>query len=894
MKKLVIGILAHVDAGKTTLSEGMLYESGSIRKIGRVDNKNAFLDTYALERARGITIFSKQAIININDMQITLLDTPGHVDFSAEMERTLQVLDYAILVINGSDGIQAHTHTLWYLLKKYRIPAFLFINKMDQPGTDKNELLMQLKKWLGDGCIDFDNPGTESFYENIAMSHETALDYFLENGIVSLENIQRLIQNRNIFPCFFGSALKLTGIKEFLQGIAAYTQVPRPSSGFGARIFKIARDEQGNRLTYLKITGGCLKVKMTFDRENNGQMPEKVNQIRIYSGERYETVSEAEAGTVCAVTGPEKTYPGEGIGSEKGAAAALLVPVFLYRLHILDSHDPAAVLPKLRQLEEEDPALHLLWNEQLHEIQCQIMGEVQTEILKSLIWERFGILAEFDMGTIMYRESILNPVIGTGHFEPLRHYAEVQLLLEPGEPGSGLQFDSKCSVDELARNWQRLVLTHLREKEHTGVLTGSPVTDMKITLLTGRAHHKHTEGGDFRQATYRAVRQGLMQADSVLLEPYYQFRMEMPEKLAGRAMTDLKTMCGSFDTPECNNGTVILTGIVPVACIRNYQKDFLSYTRGEGRLFLQVEGYRTCHNIEEILKETAYDPEKDVENPTGSVFCSHGAGFTVSWDKVKEFQHTEIKLEKQEATDKDSHCPALNSGSQFEKAWIGDDEVEKIFARTFYANSQEKRGSRKKYTSKTQKSFVQSPFPEVSFERREDPREDYLLVDGYNIIFAWEELKQLAKASIDAARGRLLDILCNYQALKSCRLIVVFDAYRVEGHQTEISEYHNIFVVFTKEAETADQYIEKFAYQNGKTYNITVATSDGLEQIIIRSQGCHTLSANDFLEEVRYVFEKMREEYLDNQPVKRSYVLDSLSETALQQVRKQVDDGQFD
>lgn len=912
MKKLVIGILAHVDAGKTTLSEGMLYESGSIRKIGRVDNRDAFLDTYELERARGITIFSKQAVINLQDIQVTLLDTPGHVDFSAEMERTLQVMDYAILVISGSDGVQAHTQTLWYLLAKYKIPVFLFINKMDQPGANKAFLLKELRKKLGDTCIDFSTPDTDSFYESIAMSHEAMLDYFLETGLIELDKIKRLIASRTIFPCFFGSALKLNGVSEFLQGLETYVRIPQYPDDFGARIFKIARDERGNRLTYLKVTGGILKVRMTLEESDRADgrtdgrtsggisgrtgedvLPDKINQIRIYSGERYEIVSEAAAGTICAVTGPDRTYPGEGIGIESGDNAPILLPVLMYRLQLPDGCKPAVILPKLRQLEEEEPALHLVWNEALQEIQCQIMGEVQIEILKSMIQERFHVEALFDEGNIVYRETIADAVIGVGHFEPLRHYAEVQLLLESGEPGSGLIFAERCSVDVLERNWQRLILTHLKEREHRGVLTGSPITDMKITLLAGRAHKAHTEGGDFRQATYRAVRQGLKKAQSVLLEPYYKFRLELPEKMVGHAMTDLKNMYGSFEAPECLNGLAVLTGLAPVSAIRNYQKEFLSYTKGEGKLSLMVDGYGPCHNAEEVIEQAAYDSEKDLDNPTGSVFCTHGAGFTVAWDKVKDYQHLENVLKANDnllkAGDSEAADPSAQSSSgfkpQIQDKWIADDEVEKIFARTFYANSQDKTAGRKKYLSKNQRIFAPSPATSVVSVKKAEARDEYLLVDGYNIIFAWEDLKELAKVNIDGARGRLLDLLCNYQALKKCRLIVVFDAYRVEGHQTEILEYHNIHVVYTKEAETADQYIEKFAYQNGRKYNITVATSDGLEQIIIRSQGCLILSAGDFLLEVKQVCEKMREEYLDRQPTGRSYMLDSLSDEEVKQVR---------
>ncbi|MEG2773963.1 MAG: TetM/TetW/TetO/TetS family tetracycline resistance ribosomal protection protein [Acetivibrio sp.] len=870
MKNLVIGILAHVDAGKTTLSEGMLYESGSIGKMGRVDNRDAFLDTYELERARGITIFSKQALIRLKDIRISLLDTPGHVDFSPEMERTLQVMDYAILVISGSNGVQAHTQTLWHLLKKYKIPVFIFVNKMDQEGTDKERLLGELRKRLEEGCVDFNSQGTENFYENIAMSNEDVLDSFLETAVITTEQIRTLIQNRKVFPCFFGSALKLTGVKELLEGIEKYAVTPQyPTAAFGARIFKITRDKQENRLTYLKVTGGVLRTKMML---GEGETQEKVNQIRVYSGEKYETPGEVEAGMICAIAGPVHTYPGEGLGLETKENLPLLIPVLWYRLRLPDNCNPGEILPKLRQLEEEEPALHLIWKEELREIQCQIMGEVQIEILKSILWERFGIEAEFDEGNIVYRETIKDSVIGVGHFEPLRHYAEVQLLLEPGEAGSGLSFSQKCSVDVLDKNWQRLILTHLKEKEHKGVLTGSFVTDIKITLLAGRAHPKHTEGGDFREATYRAVRQGLRQADSVLLEPFYEFYLEVPEKMVGRAMTDLKAMYGNFEVSECVQGITVLKGTAPVATMRNYQREFLSYTKGEGKLFLQVRGYQPCHNEEEVMKTMEYDPEKDMDNPTGSVFCSHGSGFLVPWDQVKEYQHIENKKNREEKNEP-SFSTAPSLGREQEEG-IGEEEVTQIISRTFYANSQEKVNENRKYSYKTQEKLVLSS---TEIRKKKEAGEEYLLVDGYNIIFAWEDLKELAKENMDGARGKLMDILCNYQALKGCQLIVVFDAYRVEGHQTEILEYHNIHVVFTKEAETADQYIERFAYQNGKKYEVTVATSDGLEQIIIRSQGCHILSAGDFAEEVFRICEKLREDYLDKQPKGRSYLLDALS-----------------
>lgn len=651
MKKLVIGILAHVDAGKTTLSEGILYRSGMLRKIGRVDNGDAFLDTYALEKERGITIFSKQANFRWKNMEVSLLDTPGHVDFSAEMERTLQVLDAAVLVISGADGVQGHTQTLWQLLKRYRIPVFLFINKMDQNGTDKEALKQELKARLDEGCVDFGEGFTEDFYEQCAMCDETALDFFLEKGELPDEELCRLIRERKLFPCFYGSALKLTGVDEFLDGLERFVSVPVYGKTFGAKVFKIARDDQGNRLTYMKITGGSLQVKAVLTNAGKAGekevWEEKVNQIRIYSGDKYELVNEVQAGSVCAVTGLNHTHPGEGLGAEAASAAPVLEPVLTYSIRLPQECPVPVMLPRLRQLEEEEPELHIVWDERLQEIQAQVMGEVQIEILKSLIQERFQTAVEFGAGNIVYKETITDTVEGVGHFEPLRHYAEVHLLLEPGERGSGLQFDTDCSEDILDRNWQRLVITHLEEKDHRGVLTGSVITDMKITLLTGRSHIKHTEGGDFRQATYRAVRHGLMQAHSILLEPWYQFRLEVPEKMVGKAMNDIEKMHGTFEAPRTEEDMAVLSGEAPVFTMRDYQKEVIAYTKGYGRLFCTLLGYRPCHNAEEVIAEAGYDPERDTENPAGSVFCAHGAGFVVPWDKVKDYMHLECRILQQ-------------------------------------------------------------------------------------------------------------------------------------------------------------------------------------------------------------------------------------------------------
>lgn len=920
MKNICTAVLAHVDAGKTTLSEAMLYLSGNIRKAGRVDNGDAFLDTYELERTRGITIFSKQAVLKMPDCTLTLLDTPGHVDFSAEMERTLQVLDYAILVISGADGVQGHTKTLWKLLERYRVPVFLFVNKMDQPGTDKERLLAELKEILHENCIDFSEPGTDEFYENTAMCEEAVLERYLENGSVEQEEIIRLIKERKLFPCFFGSALKMQGVTEFLDGFLTYTELPGYTEEFGAKVFKIARDEQGKRLTYLKITGGSLRVKQTLSgteksggkEKGKGTWEEKVNQIRIYSGEKYEAIEEAPAGCVCAVTGLNHTYPGEGLGIEQASGMPVLEPVLTYQILLPEGVEPAVLLPKLRQLEEEEPELHIVWKEKLKEIQIQMMGEVQIEILKSLLQERFGVEVEFGPGNIVYKETIANVVEGVGHFEPLRHYAEVHLLLEPGDAGSGLVFAADCREDVLDKNWQRLVLTHLEEKEHLGVLTGSAITDMKITLVSGRAHLKHTEGGDFRQATYRAVRQGLMQAESVLLEPYYDFVLEIPEQMVGRAMMDIERMHGTLvydaDVKSDNtayssgpgadmgeSGMRCLTGSAPVSTMQNYQREVVTYTKGQGRLSTTLRGYLPCHNPEEVIAGISYEPERDTENPADSVFCAHGAGFVVPWDMVTAYMHLPGCLSGGKTAEQDSEwsperilpSSAQNPAKTAEEAWIGTEEIDRILAQTYNANKREKNATGRNHWKRKGSTGATSDIPAVT--RSYQPKkaeEEYLLVDGYNIIFAWEELKALAADNIDGARGRLLDILCNYQGIRKCQLIVVFDAYRVAGHQTEILDYHNIHVVYTKEAETADQYIEKFAHEHGHRYRVTVATSDGLEQIIIRGAGCGLLSARELEQEVAEKSRQVQQDYEGTRETGRSYLLDGVPEEVLRGIGK--------
>lgn len=883
MENIVMGILAHVDAGKTTLSEGMLYLSGTVRKLGRVDHKDAFLDTYSLERDRGITIFSKQAVFSLGNRRINLLDTPGHVDFSAEMERTLQVLDYAVLVISGADGVQGHTETLWKLLKLYEIPTFIFINKMDQPGTDRESLLTELKERLDEGCIVFGKGKNVESLEEIAMTDEAVLDYFMEHETVRNEDICRLIRERKIFPCYFGSALKLDGVQELLAGFEEYMKPFDGKKEFGARVFKISRDDKGERLTFLKVTGGKLVVKMPINKE------EKINQIRIYSGAKYEAVNEVEAGGVCAVTGLSSSYIGQGLGVEKGTAAPFLEPVLTYQMILPEGADTTKVLRELKQLEEEEPLLNIVWNPTLEEIHVQLMGEVQTEILKTMIAERFHLDVEFGTGKIVYKETIKSPVVGVGHYEPLRHYAEVHLKMEPLEAGSGLVFDTDCSEDVLDRNWQRLILTHLQEREHPGVLTGAPITDMKITIVAGRAHLKHTEGGDFRQATYRAVRQGLKSAESVLLEPWYSFVLEVPSEQVGRAMSDIGQMNGSFEGPEAENkqGMVRLTGTAPASEMRDYQREVWAYTKGRGRITLTLKGYEPCHNAEEVIEEIGYDSERDVDNPTGSVFCAHGAGFLVKWDEVPEYMHIKedflaekpgIEQDEMMAVQMGNHC---NYSGGYSFSYDDDPELLTIMEREFGSKQEE----RDRYSS-YRKQTVSTPVRHTTVIKENEPKKEYLLVDGYNIIFAWEELNELAKASIDAARNKLMDILSNYQGFSGCTLILVFDAYKVKGNQGEVQKYHNIYVVYTKEAETADQYIEKTTHEIGRKYKVTVATSDALEQVIVMGQGAYRISARDFYEEVERTEKQIREINERERGEKRNYLLDYAREEDAREMEK--------
>ena len=878
---LNVGLLAHVDAGKTTLSESILYQSGAIRNLGRVDHQDAFLDTDEMERERGITIFSKQAVLTWKDTEITLLDTPGHVDFSAEMERVLQVLDCAVLVISGADGVQGHTETLWKLLTRYGIPVFLFVNKMDQEGTDCGKLLAELKSRFSEGCIDFGRveTGAEEVIEEIAVCDEQTMEEYLEKGSVAAASIRRLVAERKIFPCYFGSALHLQGVEELMNGICTYQMQKEYPAVFGAKVYKIARDGQGNRLTYLKVTGGTLKVKDVI-----GENGDKVNQIRVYSGEKYELLSEADAGKVCAVTGLAETYPGQGLGAEKDSELPILEPVLTYRIILPDDCNVHTMLRDLKLLEEEEPELHVVWIEKSQEIHVQLMGDVQIEILQRIIKERFGVLVEFGEGSIVYKETIAAPVEGVGHFEPLRHYAEVHLRLEPGERGSGIQFDSECSEDVLDRNWQRLVLTHLEEKEHKGVLTGSVITDMKITLTSGKAHLKHTEGGDFRQATYRAVRQGLKKAESVLLEPYYEFRIELPSENVGRAMTDIQNRFGKFEAPETLGEMTVLTGIAPVSTLSGYQKDVIAYTGGRGRISLTLKGYDLCHNQEEVVAARGYDSELDLANPTGSVFCAHGAGFVVDWDEVEEYMHMERTLDQ---TGEEGLAEVTLPKRRHSSIELTQDELDAIYVRT--PDPVKQNHGPVTVCAKEKDREPGSAYTDPKWERRrreKEGRQEYLLVDGYNIIFSWEELRELSEKDIGAARGKLADILSNYQGYRKCTLILVYDAYKVEGNPGEVMKYHNIYIVYTKEAETADQYIEKTVRRIAKDAAVTVATSDGLEQVIILGQGANRMSAPGLKEEIERTLAEVRGEHLGKKGSVGNYLFDYLDEETAEEMEK--------
>ena len=881
-EKLTLGILAHVDAGKTTLAESILYLRGSIRKIGRVDHGDAFLDNYELERSRGITIFSKQARLTLGNREVTLLDTPGHVDFSAEMERTLQVLDAAVLVISGADGVQGHVETLWKLLKYYQIPVFLFVNKMDQEGTDREKLLSELKKRLDGNCVDFNQEETDyaAFAEEAAMSDEKLLEEYLESGSVDRKLLKKAIADRKLFPCFFGSALKIQGVEELLKGLETYASTSPYRKNFSARVYKISRDEAGNRLTHLKVTGGVLKVKMPLTNRREGLeeseiWEEKADQIRLYSGAGYQAVNEAGPGSICAVTGLSRTFAGEGLGEEAEGNLPILEPVLTYRIELPEGTNVHETFLKLLKLEEEIPELHIVWNERLGEIHAQVMGEVQIEILKSLIRDRFRLDVEFGDGNIVYKETILEPVEGVGHFEPLRHYAEVHLLLEPAERGSGLSFDTVCSEDVLDRNWQRLILTHLEEKKHLGVLTGSEITDMKITLLTGRAHIKHTEGGDFRQATYRAVRQGLRKAKSILLEPVYEYRLEVPADLVGRAMADIQRMNGKFSGPELEEETAVLTGTAPVSAMLGYPREVTAYSRGRGRISVALSGYEPCHNGEEIAALSGYDPDGDMENPTGSVFCAHGAGFVVDWDQVEDYMHLESAWGNGGEKTEPEGLPVTGSIRRQRAAeaetYASEEELKAIFERT-YGPVKKERGSFEKRVRRSSSDSVSAYRP----VKKEMPQEQYLLVDGYNIIFSWEDLNELSRVNMEGARSKLADLLCNYQGYRKCHVILVFDAYKVEGNHGEVVKYHNIHIVYTKEAETADQYIEKTVHAIGRKYGVTVATSDGLEQVIILGQGARRLSARGLREEIEAASTEIRGDYLNRQGPTKNLLIHQL------------------
>ena len=840
MKRLTIGILAHVDSGKTTLSEGLLYCAGMLRKPGRVDHGDAFLDTHALEKSRGITIFSKQARLLYEDCEFTLLDTPGHVDFSAEAERTLSVLDYALLVVSGSEGIQPHTETLFKLLCRYGVPTFVFINKMDISHLSRQELMGGLKR-LGDGFIDFsDDVPKEVFYDGLAMCSEDMMEQYLDTGTVSADAIRQSIRQRQVFPCFFGSALKLEGIKELLAGLEEYTTEPHRGDEFGARIFKISDDPQGARLTHMKITSGCLKVK---DVLHGSSWAEKADQIRIYSGAKYQTVDQAPAGMVCAVTGLTAAHPGDGLGAEAGAPSPVLEPVLAYRAVLPEGVDAHKALSALRKLEDADPALHVAWNEGLQEIRVQLMGEVQLEIVQSLLKERFGIDIDFDQGGILYKETITSTVEGVGHYEPLRHYAEVHLLLQPLEAGGGLVFSTGCKEDELDKNWQRLILTHLKEKTHLGVLTGSPITDMSITLVAGKAHLKHTEGGDFRQATYRALRQGLMQAESRLLEPWYSFSLQVPQECVGRAMNDLQAMGASFDPPEQRQEDAVISGTAPVIKLQGYPAVLTGYTKGRGRLSCEGAKYLPCHNSDEVIAAIGYDPESDTDNPADSVFCSHGAGHTVKWNAVFDNMHIPAVLRPKSEPEHEHAAPILSKSDE--------EELIRIYERTYGPIRSNPIAAFRPSVSVQSQGFR---LPEAA-----ETGPEYLLVDGYNIIFAWDDLAAIAKEDMDLARSRLVNLMCNYRGLHRCEIILVFDAYRIKGNTGSVETVNNISVVYTKEAETADSYIERTTHELSKNYRVQVATSDRMEQLIIIGNGAMRISADAFRKEVDRTEAAMRE-----------------------------------
>ena len=831
---IVLGILAHVDAGKTTLSEAMLYLSGKLKKLGRVDHRDSFLDNNSLERARGITIFSKQAVMPLGEMTVTLLDTPGHVDFSAEAERSLQVLDYAVLVISGTDGVQAHTETLWKLLERYNVPVLIFVTKMDLPGCDRQEIMDGLRTRLSERCVDFSAEG-EALFESAAMCSEEAMDEYIETGSIGAERLRDMLRRREIFPCCFGSGLRTEGVAEFLDILELYARPGDNGEDFSARVYKIARDAQGNRMTFMKVTGGALRVRSLMkyaDRDGNA-FEEKISQLRIYSGAKYDTAETVLPGQICAALGLTGTYPGQGLGAAGDFAEPLLEPVMSYRVILPPQSDPAVLLPKLMQLDQEDPQLHIVWNERTREISVQLMGRVQAEIFRSLVKERFDTDITLDTGRIMYRETIKDTVEGVGHFEPLRHYAEVHLLLEPLPRGSGIELSSSCPEDELDRNWQRLILTHLAEKQHIGVLTGSPVTDIRFTLAAGRAHIKHTEGGDFRQATYRAVRQGLMQAESVLLEPWYSFVLEVPAEQIGRAISDVRAMNGEIDSPEDAGGMMRLEGAAPVAGMNEYMQELLAYTHGRGRLSLTPGGYRACREQQKIADAIGYEPERDTDNPADSVFCSHGAGVNIPWNQVKDYMHLESCLKPPVKETAPIAAPRYRSLS------IDDRELEAIMEREFG------KIKRPQYSARQVNAAASEPV----FEKKPE----FIIVDGYNLIFAWDELKKLAADRLDLARGRLMDMLSNYCGFTKAKLVLVFDGFRTPGNPGSREDYHNINVAFTKDGETGDAYIERLADEIGKNYSVRVVTSDNLIRLSALRSGVLRCSSCEFKNEVEWV-----------------------------------------
>ena len=858
MKKTVIGILAHVDAGKTTLSEALLYTAGQLKKLGRVDNKSAFLDNYELERRRGITIFSKQAVLRTENTEITLLDTPGHIDFSSEAERTLQVQDYAVLVISARDGVQPHTETLWRLLLRYNVPVFIFVNKMDLEGSDKNRVLAELKKHLSENCADF-TASDDEICENAAFCNEKLMEKYIEEGSLSDVEIAKAIRERNIFPCWFGSALKLDGVAEFIEGLEKYTLQTEYRPEFGARVFKIARDPQGNRLTYMKITGGSLKARSIVSYMPKGseeQIEEKVNMLRIYSGEKFESSDTVQAGGICAVLGLSATYPGQGIGFEKELLKPMLEPVLTYRVILPKDISSVEFLPKLKQIEEEDPQL-LVSSNAAGEIYVHLMGEIQAEVLKSLVEDRFGVSVDFDSGSVIYKETVAAPVEGVGHFEPLRHYAEVHLLIEPGEPESGITVNSLCREEVLGKNWQRLILTHILEKTHSGVLIGAPLADVKITLVAGRAHIKHTEGGDFRQATYRALRQGLMKAKNILLEPYYAFRLEIPAEQLGRAINDIRIMDGKISSPESNGITAVINGRAPVSEMRSYAKDVMAYTKGKGKLSLFSDGYAPCHNAEKVIDAAKYNPESDIANTPDSVFCSHGAGINVKWYDVEKYMHVTSGMDV-ETGDK---IPSMPNPKLLKRNLnIDDKELEAIMEREFGPIK------RRQYSE----AVLDTPKTAHAAERKKE----YIIVDGYNLIFAWDGLAALAKDNFDAARHILTDILCNYRGYTKCELVLVFDGYKVKGNAGEKSDYNGIHLVFTKENETGDMYIEKLVEEVGKNYSVRVVTSDNLIQVSALRAGVLRVPAREFIKEIERVNDQIKEIIAENSAKRFFYKID--------------------